>query len=154
MSTQLIEYLELGAVDSSRLMALLNSPAIRTHLVQHELFRPETITEWVASKQAMDAEPGCRVRAVVCDNELAGWCGIQFEDGYYEIAIVIDQAFWGVGVSVFRDIMTWASALGHREIYMHLRHTRPEYRFLNKMARSVVRTRLLGEAFTRYQFTV
>lgn len=72
----------------------------------------------------------------------------------HEIAIVIDESHWGIGPRVFRDVMGWASELGHEVISIHLLHTRPEYRFLQKIAKRVYTTDLLGERFTTYELAV
>ena len=85
---------------------------------------------------------------------MAGWCGIQLEDEKYEIAIVIDEKYWGMGKKVFYDIMRWAKDLGHDDIYIHFLHTRPEYKFLRSMSTKVYKSELLGSKFTTYKLAV
>lgn len=70
------------------------------------------------------------------------------------MAIVLDDKFWGMGKTVFNDIMRWAKELGHDEVFIHLLHTRPEYRFLRKISKNVFETQLLGDKFTTYQIPV
>jgi len=55
---------------------------------------------------------------------------------------------------VFKDIMLWAKDLGHKEIFIHFLHTRPEYKFLKKIATKVYETNMLGDKFTTYQLAV
>ncbi|MFV1984819.1 MAG: N-acetyltransferase [Thiohalomonadales bacterium] len=149
-----IKYVRLNEINLNYFISLLNSQKIREHLIEHELFNIDTIKDWMNSKIDTDASKGCRVRGIIYNNKLAGWCGIQFEDGKYEIAIVIDDKFWGLGKNIFHDIMCWAKELGHDEIFIHLLHTRPGYKFLQKISKNVHETELLGNKFTTYQLEV
>ena len=92
----------------------------------------QSISTWIAEKIALDQSPGCRIRAVVVDGELSGWCGIQPDDQGHELAIVLSQPAWGQGRSIFKQLLTWAKELGHKEVLFHLLETRPEYRALQK----------------------
>jgi len=154
MNRGTIKYVKLNDVNSYDFVSLLNSRKTREHLIQHEYFNTDTVEAWIRSKIEIDSFRGCKVRAIICENHLAGWCGIQFEDGKYEVAIVIDEKYWGLGKKVFSKMMRWAKELGHDHVYIHLLHTRPEYKFLQKISRNVYQTELLGNRFTTYQLEV
>ena len=147
-------YVKLDQLDPAGFLPLLNKQKIRTHLVDHQLFDEETVRIWLMGKVEMDATPGCNVRAVLVNQQLAGWCGIQFEEGKYGIALVLDDAHWGLGRQIFGDLMGWAKQLGHKTVFIQLLHTRPEYRFLRKIAKNVYESRLLGNKFTTYELAV
>jgi len=149
-----VKYLKFNIINPSDFLPLLNSKIIRKHLIEHELFTIETLITWMNSKIEVDAIPGCKVRGIVCEDELAGWCGIQLEEGKYELAIIIDDKFWGLGKKVFKDMMCWAKELGHNDVYIHFLHTRPEYKFLKKIAKNVHQAELFGNVFTTYQLKV
>jgi hypothetical protein len=70
------------------------------------------------------------------------------------LAIIIDNEFWGLGRTVFKDMMCWAKELGHSEVYIHFLHTRPEYKFLKKIAKSVYQDDFFGDKFTIYQLMI
>ena len=127
-----IEYIHFSQVNPEELLEILNDTLLRKHLVAHAVFDTFSIREWMDQKNQSDSIPGCRVRAVSIDGELAGWCGIQPDDGGFEIAVVLSRRFWGSGISVFKALMHWARELGHQEIKFHLLETRPEYTFLKK----------------------
>ena len=76
------------------------------------------------------------------------------EDEKYEIAIVIDDDYWGLGIKIFREIMNWAKELDHRTVFIHFLHTRPEYKFLRKISKNVYESELLGSKFTTYELAV
>ena len=149
-----VEYPKFNTIDPSDFLPLLNSKKIRKHLIEHELFTIDTLKTWMRSKMEVDATSGCKVRGIVYEGELAGWCGIQFEEGKYELAIIIDDKFWGLGKKVFKDMMCWAKELEHGEVYLHLLHTRPEYKFLKKIAKNVYEAEFFGSKFTTYQLMV
>jgi len=149
-----LKYIELYELNPDDFIPLLNNQRTREHLIEHELFDSDTVKTWIESKIKVDSISGCKVRAIIIGNQLAGWCGIQFEDKKYEIAIVIDDKYWGLGKKIFTDIMCWAKALGHDEIYIHFLHTRPVYKFLRKISTKIYESDLFGSKFTTYQLTV
>ncbi len=149
-----LQYVKFNEVNTSDFLDLLNKQKIRAHLIEHKLFDLDTLGSWIEEKRVVDSIPGCRVRAVYSHGALAGWCAIQLEERKYEIAIVLDDSFWGIGKNVFTDMMLWAKEFGHDEVYIHFLHTRPEYKFLRKMAKNVYQTELMGNKFTTYQLTV
>lgn len=149
-----LAYVPLAEVAPAHWLALLNKPRVREHLVAHAPFDTARLAEWLAAKAREDAAPGCRIRAVLADGHLAGWCGLQAEDGGHELAVVLDDAYWGLGRPVFRQLMAWARELGHETVFVHLHHSRPEYRFLRRLARNVRPNRLLGEKFLTYELPV
>ena len=51
-------------------------------------------------------------------------------------------------------MMVWAKELGHDEIFIHFLHTRPDYKFLTKIAENVYKNDFLGSQFTTYQLNV
>ncbi|WP_438464180.1 N-acetyltransferase [Marinomonas sp. PE14-40] len=149
-----IEYIKFDDIDQEAFLPLVNSQRVREHLMEHALFTLETLTQWMATKRALDNEVGCKARGILCDGELAGWCAIQYEESQYEIAIIIDDRHWGLGKNVFKDMMGWAREFKHEYVYIHFLHTRPEYRFLKKIAKSVQETELYGNKFISYQLAV
>jgi len=149
-----IAYVKFNEINYVQFMSLLNKQKIRKHLMEHNTFDEKTTKEWIESKIKVNSSHGCRVRAILIENRLAGWCGIQLEDGKYEIAIVIDEDYWGLGNQIFKDIMGWAKDFGHKIIYIHFLHTRPEYQFLSKISRNVYKSEMFGNMFTTYELAV
>lgn len=149
-----IAYVKLNEVNPDDFIPILNHRKVRGHLIGHELFDANSVRAWIDAKMEVDSTEGCRVRAILYRGRLMGWCGIQFEGGDYEIAIVIGHEFWGLGRTVFRDMMGWAEELGHDEILIHFLHSRPEYGFLRKIARDVHESEILGEKFLSYRLPV
>jgi len=152
MST--LEYTSLSKINPDDFICLLNKNRIRAHLIKHELFNMDTVHLWIKDKLKIDSIRGCRVRAVLSNNQLIGWCGIQLENEKHEVAIVIDDKHWGIGKAVFLEIICWAKGFGHNELLLHFHHTRPEYKFLRKISKNVYQSECLGSKFTTYQIAL
>ena len=143
-------------------MSLLNDPQVRAHLVDHPAFDSVSLEQWIQEKMAVDATPRFRVRAIRApsdDDALVGWCGLQPDfsggsDGVADLAIVLAPSHWGLGRLVFREMLGWASELGHQEVKLHLLESRREYRALRRKALSVVRSEWAGRHFVTYRFAV
>lgn len=149
-----IKYVNLGELNPEDLRTILNKQRTREHLIEHPLFNSNTIMSWIQEKCEVDRTEGCRVRGIILGNSIAGWCGIQHEDEKYEIAIVLDEKFWGIGKKVFYDILGWAKELGHNEVFIHFLHTRPKYKFLSEVSSNVFETEMFGNKFTTYQIAI
>lgn len=149
-----ISYVSFSEVEAAAFLPLLNAGSTREHLVEHEVFEVGSVRAWMEGKIAVDGEEGSRVRAVLVDGDLAGWCAIQGSEAGPELAVVLQDGFWGVGPRVFRELMGWARELGHAVVVIHLLETRPEYRFLVKRARRVYASEMLGRRFTTYELEV
>ncbi|GAA5442383.1 hypothetical protein Misp06_00557 [Microbulbifer sp. NBRC 101763] len=145
-----VEFRRLNAINQKELLAVLNEDKLRVHLIDHAYFDDNSLKHWVEAKLIVDSLPGCRVRAVCIDGKIAGWCGIQPDDHGYELAIVLSQKFWGLGISLFKVLMRWANELKHKEVLFHLLDTRPDYKVLSKIASRVIKTYQLGRSFNTY----
>lgn len=149
-----IKYVDFQDLNRIELLNILNKERVREHLVVHDEFDETSFDEWVKEKIKVNTTCGCKVKGIKINGAVAGWCGIQLENGSYELAIVLDVTYWGVGVSVFKEVMRWASESGHSEVVLHLFNTRPEYRFLRKMASRVYESTIFGQKYTRYELRV
>jgi len=149
-----MKFIPLGEVRAEDFLPLVNDETLRKHLIDHPSFELGTVRRWMEEKMAIDALPGCRVRAVLIDGALVGWCGLQPDEEGIEIAIVIARAGWGRGLAIFNEMMGWARSMSHQEVVFHLLDTRPLYKSLARRATRVTKTTLSGHPFTTYYFSV
>lgn len=145
-----IVYMPMMNPSPDQWLNIVNDEKVRKHLMPHPKFDEVLLEQWLSEKLMEDRKPGCRVRAVMVGEQLAGWCGIQESEGGYELAVVVAPKFNGLGLRVYADLMTWAQELGHQRVIIYFLHTRRIYRFLQKRALSVVNCNLYGQQFTRY----
>ncbi|MBC2732495.1 hypothetical protein [Thiobacillus sp.] len=149
-----IDYLELDWVNPEELAHLLNKARVRKHLADHPAFDAASIGEWLGHKRAIDVLPGCRIRAVSIGGRLAGWCGIQPLDEQHEIALVLDDAHWGRGGEIFRQLLGWAREFGHASVSLYLPLSRREYGFLRRQSRRTSLRAWRGEQFRVYELAL
>lgn len=148
----MIKYKELNKVKKLEFIELLNKQSIRKHLINHPNFNRKMFDKWLDEKIAMNNISGCKLRAIYSNDTLAGWCGIQYENKKYEIAIILDDKFWGIGKTIiFKKLINWAKELGHQTICINFFHTRKKYKFLEKIALNKYETTLFGEKFITYE---
>jgi len=149
-----ITYVNIDDLDRAAFLKILNKDKLRKHLVSHSRFDSALLDEWIEEKRKIDSTTGCKVKGIIVNGAVAGWCGIQFENDAYELAIVLDEDYWGLGIAIFKDLMHWARGLGHNRVVLHLLNTRPEYQFLRKMAARVYESTLFGQSYTSYELCV
>ena len=149
-----MKFIPFGEVRAEDFLPLVNDETLRKHLIDHPPFELDTVRRWMEEKMAIDALPGCRVRAVLIDGRLAGWGGVEPEEEGIEIAIVIARAGWRRGLDIFNEMMGWARSMGHQEVVFHLLGTRPLYKSLARRATRVKKTTQSGHPFTTYYFSV
>ncbi len=147
----MIDYIKLSQCSVDELVSVLNSDDVREHLMPHERFDRTSLANWIDQKEVCDSLAGCRIRAIMLDQQLAGWCGIQNDSAGYEVAIILAKPFWGYGKVIFKTMLAWAREFGHREVVIHLHESRPRYKFLSQLSENkVIRTEILGNKFNSY----
>lgn len=151
----MLTYHALDTSTESDWLTLLNSEAVRKHLLPHPLFTEETLRVWLNHKTTEDAQPGCRVRAIQFEDKLVGWCGIQLESGHYELALVLSPDYWGYGREVMKQMMQWAQTLGHSSLLAHFPKTRPQTKALERLfGQPVGEYRIEGCVYNTYQIDI
>ncbi len=148
-----IRYVTLESTNANQLLDILNDPAVRNHLIAHDTFNEQTLTQWLIEKQTIDSQHHFLVRTVLVDDTLAGWCGIQPDINGAELAIVLTPTHWGVGPRVFKQLINWANQLGHDEAVIHLLESRKPYPFIRRRAMRYQQSTLLGHRFNTYFFS-
>ena len=147
----MLSYQTLGSSPTEEWLELLNSDLVRRHLVQHHPFTVESFDGWIERKVTEDQTPGCRLREIHCGGRLAGWCGIQFESGAFEIALVLSPAYWGRGREVVNEVKEWAREMGHKQLLAHFPQSRPQTKALTKLFGQPIRvTNIQEHVFVTY----
>jgi GNAT superfamily N-acetyltransferase len=140
----------LGDIAIFEPVDLLNMEQLREHLMPHSEFDVISAQAWRSEKIAEDQKTHSFVKAVLVEGQLAGWCGIQKDNQYYELAIVLAPQYWGLGKRLFENLLLEARAMGHSELQIHFLHTRRPYRFMEKMALQTFDTEINGNQFRSY----
>lgn len=100
-----IEFRQLASVDASDLVELMNNPLVRKHMpLSSSNFGTAECESFLSAKDAMWLEYGYGPWAFFIKSEFAGWGGLQFEDGYPDLALVLHPNHWGAGKTLYKEI--------------------------------------------------
>jgi len=144
----------LSDVDLEALVDLMNEPRIGAHLpLLVGRFDLEAARAFVAAKQRMWTEHGFGPRAVLVEGELAGWGGLQPEQGEADFALVLHPRHWGLGRHVFARVRDEAfGPMGLTSITALLPPGRPNARAILRLGfEPDGRVDLGGHAFERFR---
>jgi [ribosomal protein S5]-alanine N-acetyltransferase len=101
-----IELKRLTDINTSDLIELMNQPLLQRHMpLLGDSFGEEECITFVDAKEKLWDEHGYGPWAFVVDGELAGWGGLQPEDGDAGIGLVIHPRFWGIGPELCKRII-------------------------------------------------
>lgn len=101
-----IELKRLTDINTSDLIELMNQPLLQRHMpLLGDSFGEEECITFVDAKGKLWDEHGYGPWAFVVDGELAGWGGLQPEDGDAGIGLVIHPRFWGIGPELCKRII-------------------------------------------------
>ena len=130
-----IEYRRLTEVASPDLIALMNHPLVRRHMpLASGRFDDSDCARFIATKERLWSEHGFGPWAFVVDGQLAGWGGLQPEQGEADLALVLHPDYWGLGQRLFADIIAQARVGGrHDSVIVLLPATRIRVRGLRRL---------------------
>ncbi|MEM7066006.1 MAG: GNAT family N-acetyltransferase [Cyanobacteria bacterium P01_B01_bin.77] len=101
-----IEFRELGTVEISDLVELMNNPLVRRHMpLSNDNFGVRECETFLSKKKALWTEYGYGPWAFFIDDKFAGWGGLQPEDGYPDLALALHPNYWGVGNILYKKIV-------------------------------------------------
>jgi ribosomal-protein-alanine N-acetyltransferase len=101
-----ISFVRLPEVDLEDVAALLNEPRNARHMpLAGEPFTITTAAAWVADKDSQWDRNGYGPWAILVDDELAGWGGLQAEPDGADLALVLWPRYWGHGQAIARLLL-------------------------------------------------
>jgi RimJ/RimL family protein N-acetyltransferase len=101
-----IVFRRLSEVDPAALVALMNDPLVRRHMpLARGTFGPAECARFVAAKERLWETHGYGPWAFVVDGAVAGWGGLQPEDGDVDLGIVLHPSHWGAGRAILARLL-------------------------------------------------
>lgn len=99
----------LTEIDKDEMIKLMNHPLILRHMpLATAKFDDEKYTQFIKAKEKIWNEKGYGPWAFVINGKLAGWGGLQPENGDVEIALVLHPKYWGLGKIAYDKIINYA----------------------------------------------
>lgn len=152
-----IVHLECGRlsdIDPGQIIALNTSPLVRRHMpLAGADFGEAECRDWVASKERQWQDHGYGPWAFVIDGRFAGWGGLQYEDGDADLALVLHPDYWGVGKTIYDEIIRRAfEEMGLPSITVLLPPSRARVRGILRLGFQPDGDALIrGQRFIRYR---
>jgi ribosomal-protein-alanine N-acetyltransferase len=97
----------MSQVPLEDLLAIVNDPLVMRHMpLAADPLDEEQGRQWVASKEQLWGDHGYGPWAIVLDDRVAGWGGLQPTDrNEPEVALVLTPAVWGMGKTILERIL-------------------------------------------------
>lgn len=151
-----IEFKQLREVDKNEIIALMNNPLVLRHMpLAKGIFDESAYKKFIATKEALWKQHGYGPWAFVIDGKFAGWGGLQFEEGETEIALVLHPDFWGMGKTIYLEVIRKAfDEMGLESIVVLFPPSRTRIKgFLQLGFKQEGEVTIEGERFLRYRLS-
>lgn len=122
-----IDLFPLQDGNTAELVALLNNPAVTTHMPLATAVTGEWVEDWKRAKSRQWPDPNMGPWVIHVDRRFAGWAGVQPDgEDENELAIVLDVWAWGHGREVASATLASWRALGDtKPVVVYLPYSRP-----------------------------
>lgn len=143
-----LEFKRLPEADKADIIELMNHPQVRREMpLTSDNFSEADCDKFIAEKESLWREFGFGPWAFVLDGKFAGWGGIQPENGDADLGIVLHPRFWGMGKTIYDEIMKRAfGEMGFASVTILFPPTRTRVRGILKLGFQPD-----GERFIRYR---
>ena len=151
-----IEFKSLSEVDPAAIIDLFNNTLVRRQMpLLKGVFSQEDCDRFIAAKAQLWEEQGYGPWAFVVDGQFAGWGGVQPDEGEADLALVLHPDFWGMGISLYKEIIKRAfGELGLASVVVLFPPTRTRVQGLLRLGFEEETRLMVGEEeFIRYRLT-
>ncbi|MCB0398767.1 MAG: GNAT family N-acetyltransferase [Winogradskyella sp.] len=101
-----IEFKRLTEISKHEIINLMNNPLVRRQMPLLFFEFDESICDqFIEAKEKLWDEYGYGPWAFMVKSQFAGWGGLQPENGDVDLAIVLHPDYWGLGKSIYAQII-------------------------------------------------
>ena len=101
-----ILFKDLFSPSTNQWLDLFNDKRVRKHMpLASEFVDTEWVENWIRHKIESSENSPFNVQSVWINENFAGWAAIQKDEVEYEMAIVLNPTYWGVGIKVFEKLI-------------------------------------------------
>lgn len=154
ITTMKLEFKRLPEVSRADIIELMNHPLVRREMpLTSDNFSEADCDTFIAEKESLWREFGFGPWAFVLDGKFAGWGGVQPENGDADLGIVLHPQFWGMGKTIYDEIMKRAfGEMGFASVTILFPPTRTRVKGILKLGfQPDGELELYGERFIRYR---
>jgi len=118
-----------------------------------ENFSEADCDEFIAAKESLWADHGYGPWAFVVDGQFAGWGGLQYENGDADLGLVLHPDYWGIGKTLYDEIIKRAfGEMGFESVMILFPPTRTRIKGILRLGFQLDgEVELYGERFIRYR---
>lgn len=149
-----LEFRHLNEINCTEIIALNTNLLVRRHMpLANDKFGETECLEWLSGKEKQWEQHGYGPWAFVVDGKFAGWGGLQFESGDADLGLVLHPYYWGMGKSIYDEIIKRAfGEMGFKSVTILLPPTRTHVRAILRLGFQLDgEVELHGERFIRYR---
>ena len=116
-------------------------------------YSDDWIQTWISAKESTWEEEGIGPWSIWLNGEFVGWAGLEPEDNYLGIAIVIHQEYWGHGKSIIRLMLNkWGPKIQGRKVIVDFPESRRSELWASRFGLAKIgQFDLSGFTFHRYE---
>lgn len=104
-----IEFKRLPEINKSEIIELMNNSLVRRQMpLLKDNFGDRDCDEFIAAKERLWTDHGYGPWAFVVDGHFIGWGGLQPENGEADLGLVLHPKYWGIGKTIYKEIIDWA----------------------------------------------
>ena len=101
-----LEFKRLSEISCTEIIALNTHPLVRRQMpLSTENISEAECLEWVEGKEQQWERYGYGPWAFLIEGKFAGWGGLQYEDGDADLGLVLHPDYWGMGKSIYNEII-------------------------------------------------
>ncbi|MCE7990611.1 MAG: GNAT family N-acetyltransferase [Roseivirga sp.] len=149
-----IIFKRLSEVQKSDIIELMNNPLVGRQMpLLKGNWTEDTCDKFVAGKERLWANHGYGPWAFMIDDQFAGWGGVQPEDGEADLALVLHPDFWGIGKTLYKQIIDRAfGELGLNSVQVLFPPSRTRVQGLLRLGfKEEAKLQVGNETFIRYR---
>ena len=152
-----IEFRRLDEVDKKEIIDLMNNPLVRRQLpLAKEVFDDKAYQKCIQIKNNLWKKHGYGPWAFFMNKKFVGWGGLQYEEGYPDLALILHPKYWGKGKGIYKHIIRRAfNEMGFESITALLPVSRKHDKALLRLHfKPDGETILENELFIRFRLSV
>lgn len=154
MSELQFELRSFSAASLEQYRELICDPAVTKHMPLAETaYSDDWIQNWIRSKENTWLEKDRGPWSVWGNQNFAGWVGLEPDDEFLSLGLVLHKKFWGSGEAILRLVFSrWHENLNGRRVSVEFPASRKSELWATQLSlKSIGQVEISGVTFSRYE---
>jgi len=149
-----LEFRRLSEISITDIIAVNTNSLVRREMpLWDDNFGESECRDWVEGKEKQWEEYGYGPWAFIINGKFAGWGGLQYENGDADLGLVLHPDFWGMGKTIYNEIIKRAfGEMGFESVTILFPPSRTRVKGILRLGFQLDgEVELYGERFIRYR---